>query len=437
MGNGSSITVAEQAVETFAATREALLDSLAQLNRQHLDAMVSTSWLAERESPVLNDLADLHRRIVERFLTTHIEVFATTTSALVEAMAVRAAADSEIAHDHEPCELLAGEAVAASIVVSRHEHAGVRSADETQCAADAAPITAFVESGSSADIPLARTSSHLTDRYGSPARLLSLNTERCIDHLLSEWLKSERDEARALIDDATAHAAMARHRAQVSLLEHAAAIAADRLVDSDPEAAGHGGVREIGDASGSAHVEDVVELLTAAVLAELASADPATAARRLASIAEVLDGARRLDDAMFEWSDGNGDDAMAGPVVAPTSSAMRPPDATPASTSRQDDTDFDAAFDAFWNSLPPATRRKMSADRRLGEPLTIVGAPDEVRVVLTSVADAALSPARAAAATPRRRPPSGRRPALGSLATRLASIAGVSAAITLAMVVIG
>jgi hypothetical protein len=302
---------------------------------------------------------------------------------------------------------------------------------------DAAPITSLVDGDTSPDVALADSTGHLTDRYGSPARLLSLNTERCIDHLLSEWLKSERDEARALIDDATAHAAMTRHRAQIALVERAAAIAVDRLVDSDLEATGRNGVTAIGGVHRSATVEDVVELLTAAVLAELASADSATAVRRLASIAEVLDGARRLDDASFEWSDGNADDAVASPAGTATNSAMRPPDAAPVSASRQDDADFDAAFDAFWNSLPPATRRKMSADRRLGEPLTIVGAPDEVSVVLPSVADAASSPARASAATAQRRRPAGLRPALGSLATRLASIASVSAAITLAMVVIG
>lgn len=446
----SSLTAAEQALDALVAGRAALLDNFATLNLQHLEAMASSSWLVDRESPMLSELADLHRRVVERLLAAHIEVFATSTSALVEALAVRVMADSESAAQRRPAEPIDG-GEGAGTASARIERTAVSADGDKTEQAEAMTITSLVTGGPAFAAAMSGSEEHDPDRYGSPARLLAANTERCIDHLLAEWLTAERDEARALVDDATAHAAMVRHLTQVAHGVDGVHGVPSMVADSPVDDAAHDIARrdaaalmdeaaspELECDGGAATLDAVVGLLTSAVLAELATADPGTASKRLASIADAFLGALRSHDAPLEWNDG--EVAADTPVDSSKPGAATGPLSARAAvvSSGLDDPDFDVAFDAFWNSLPAATRYKMAADRQLGDPLTFT---DEV---VAAQATAATDPRPASVETrrleesPRRRTAStGLRPALGALAGKVASIAGVSAAVTLAMVIIG
>lgn len=447
MEDRSSLTAAEQALDALVAGRAALLDNSAALNRKHLEALASSSWLVDRESPMLSELAELHRRVVERFLATHIEVLAATSSALVEALAVRVMADSEAVTQLRPAELTDGDEGAGTSSARCGRTAASADGDKTE-KAEAMTITSLVTGGPAFAAAMSGNEEHDPDRYGSSARLLAANTERCVDHLLAEWLTAERDEARALVDDATAHAAMARHLATVAHGVHGApSTAADLPADGEV----HHIVRRHADVSlgealspnlegdgGAAALDAVVGLLTSTVLAELATADPVTASKRLASIAAALDGVPRSHDAPLEWNDG--EVAADAPVVNSEPRVATAPLSIPAAVALggRDDSDFDAAFDAFWNSLPAATRYKMAADRQLGDPLTFI---DEVAAAqATTATDPRLAPvdARRSTESPRRHAATtGLRPSFGALAGRIASIAGVSAAVTLAMVIIG
>lgn len=450
MEDRSSLTAAEQALDALVAARAALLDRFATLNVQHLEAMASSSWLVDRESPMLSELADLHRRIVERFLAAHIEVFATTTSALVEALAVRVMADTDAVTLRRPAEPTDGGEGAGTSSARIERSAASADGDKAE-KAEAMTITSLVTGGPAFAAALSGSEEHDPDRYGSPARLLAANTERCIDHLLAEWLTAERDEARALVDDATAHAAMARHLAHVAHGVDGVHGVPSTAADSTADGAAHHIARRNADAllveaaspnlggdGGAAALDAVVGLLTSAVLAELATADPATASKCLASIADALDGAVRSNDAPLDWNDGEvAADAPIDNTKPGAATALLSAQAAVVS-SGLDDPDFDAAFDAFWNSLPASTRHKMAADRQLGDPLTFT---DEV---VAAQATAATDPRPESVDThrlaepPRRHTAStGRRTALGALAGKVASIAGVSAAVTLAMVIIG
>lgn len=423
MDEERSLTEVEQDIDLRAAALEAYTSHLAALQQQFLVDMREAAWILAREGDESSLVPEVHERVTQRFFSTQLE-----------ALNVRLAADLEVV----VVQALAGDDIQAHAVQQRAD--GGRVSSSRMGHASRATLRAVLADGAAThpSNPPTRSVALASDpafdrlvataRLGAPADNAAAGTytERIVDALLVEWLTVEHEEARALIDDASARAAMAVHMARSTLAEQGVEpetdpVLADGTTRTPAMMPAAGELRshltELLDGLEGLEPGDA-DAFVSALLERLGSGD-ATMTPTTAVVQAAWD--EQVDDAMVESVDTveSSDEGGNGPGLI------------------DDEHVFEAAFVAFWDSLPVATRHAMVADRGDRNSLTLVDAPVDRDEVTNAVDHAPIVVQPVVAPVLHRSLRQRLAPSMRTVAFGLRPVVGITAAVVFTMAVIG
>lgn len=202
---------------------------MAALSGQHADLLATlddNGWMLARESRTVAEILQSHRRILERFLAEQAEILKTRVEAEIETDVVAALAEHEaLALSPTALERVASLTTTDRRLRSLSTHPSNTSHDGTETAIADGTDGALAD----AQHPVDDAALHSLDGTPTPAPLdpsMLFGTdpslergEVLINQLIDQWARHELDEAKALVDDAHARAAVLLHVAAIDSSE--------------------------------------------------------------------------------------------------------------------------------------------------------------------------------------------------------------------------
>jgi hypothetical protein len=191
----------EHEIDLRAAAVASFIKGLRAQHGRHLEELDALEWIVTHHSPATADLLASYRRILVRFLDDYANTLHGRLGADIESGVIAAlnAGHRGLAARPTNAKMLAKEMASKT----GHPVVGSTPSMATDSAVEATTDSQHLLSALAAD--------HM---FGASPALH--RSEALFDELIAQWTRHERDEARALVDDAHARAAVARYLPQVT-----------------------------------------------------------------------------------------------------------------------------------------------------------------------------------------------------------------------------
>lgn len=395
MGGRLARTEAEQERELRVAAVAAYRRHLEMLQAEFVEAMNDLAWPLIRESSAASELISSHQRVAEDFFASQLDAITMRLSAGLKVLTMQLPAD-EVA----PYGARTG-VLKPKLAMSTCSKTDVTcsSALHRYQGSNPSPVAGRTDQPTWSNTPVAGTDTlAMIESVGcngptrDPAR-----TQRVVRKLLAEWLRVEREEAQAVVDDAAARVAMLQHSAMVSGPVGDAGVNEIQVSPTRPQ-----GFLEVMrgvelDADPVAHIAAMIDALAGGAPLLGASEFTRTVRRDRAAAALVP---QRCESKLFD----------------------------------DDDVLFEEAFRAFWSPASQRTDVVARDSHSSGSPLAVVSDESGIEAVGLTVEDASC---RDAMRSRQRSASQARARFVRMIAIGLRPIVGTAAAVVLAMVVIG